>query len=139
MFGTTPDLAGGWLNGMRNTLNAQVYAFKEPNFLCVSGTYGPAHLALYDQTTWDKYQLAQIAGSNISSNTFIVVPAAASHDPDNDLLDGANHRSRRTGQLSKDDSSSVRHPAPSAGTAWRRMRSAHSLAAPRVPSRQYWH
>jgi hypothetical protein len=61
------DLAGGWLNGMRNTLNAQVYAFKEPNFLCVSGTHGPAHLALYDQTTWDKYQLAKIAGSNISS------------------------------------------------------------------------
>jgi hypothetical protein len=69
------------LNGMRNTLNAQVYAFKEANFLCVSGTHGPAHLALYDQATWDKYQLAKLAGGNISSNTFIVVPAAASHDP----------------------------------------------------------
>ena len=84
------DLAGGWLNGMRNTLNAQVYAFKEPNFLCVSGTHGPAHLALYDQPTWDKYQLSKIAGGDISSNTFIVVPAAASHDPaDIQSTDGA--------------------------------------------------
>ena len=75
------DLAGPWLNGMRNTLNAQVYSFNEPNFLCVSGTHGPAHLALYDQSMWDKYQLAKIAGGNISSNTFIVAAATASHDP----------------------------------------------------------
>jgi hypothetical protein len=75
------DIAGPWLNGMRNTLNTQVFAFNEPNFLCVSGTHGPAHLALFDQTTWDKYQLAKVAGGNIRSNTFIVVPPAASHDP----------------------------------------------------------
>jgi hypothetical protein len=75
------DIAGPWLNGMRNTLNTQVFAFKEPNFLCVSGTHGAAHLALYDQAAWDKYQLAKIAGGNIQSNTFIVVPAAAAHDP----------------------------------------------------------
>jgi hypothetical protein len=74
------DIAGAWLNGMRNMLNAQVYSFNEPNFLCVSGTHGPAHLALYDQSIWDKYQLAKIAGGNISSNTFIVIPAAASKD-----------------------------------------------------------
>jgi hypothetical protein len=84
------DLVGGWLNGMRNTLNTQVFAFKEPNFLCVSGTHGPAHLALFDQATWDKYQLAKITGGDISSNTFIVVPAAASHDQaDIQSTDGA--------------------------------------------------
>jgi hypothetical protein len=43
------DLTGPWLNGMRNTLNSQTWSFKEPNFLCVSATHGPAHLALYDQ------------------------------------------------------------------------------------------
>jgi hypothetical protein len=75
------DIAGPWLNGMRNTLNTQVFAFNEPNFLCVSGTHGAAHLALFDQPTWDKYQLAKLAGGNIRSNTFIVVPPAASHDP----------------------------------------------------------
>jgi hypothetical protein len=86
------DLAGAWLNGMRNTLNTQVYAFKEPNFLCVSGTHGTAHLALYDQAALDKYQLAKIAGSNISSNTFIVVPAAASHDRQRVLAEGQQYR-----------------------------------------------
>jgi hypothetical protein len=75
------DLTGPWLNGMRNTLNSLVWSFKEPNFLCVSATHGAAHLALYDQATWDKYQLAKIAGGNVSRNTFILVPAAASHDP----------------------------------------------------------
>jgi hypothetical protein len=84
------DLNGGWLNGMRNTLNGQIYSFNQPDFLCVSGTHGSAHLALYDQLAWDKYQLAKIAGSNITSNTFIVVPAAASHDPaDIQSTDGA--------------------------------------------------
>jgi hypothetical protein len=83
------DLAGPWLNGMRNTLNAQFYSFNEPNFLCVSGTHGPAHLALYDQSTWDKYQLAKIAGGNISSNTFIMNAATAPQDPaDIQSIDG---------------------------------------------------
>jgi len=43
------DLAGAWLNGMRNSMNSQIWSFKEPNFLCVSATHGTAHLALYDQ------------------------------------------------------------------------------------------
>jgi len=54
------DLAGPWLNGMRNSLNSQIWSFKEPNFLRVSVTYGSAHLALYDQDTWDKYQVTKI-------------------------------------------------------------------------------
>jgi hypothetical protein len=75
---------------MRNTLNAQVYSFNEPNFLCVSGTHGPAHLALYDQSIWDKYQLAKIAGGTVTSNTFTAVPPAAAHDPaDFQALEGA--------------------------------------------------
>jgi len=75
------DLAGPWLNGMRNTLNTQIWSFKEPNFLCVSATHGLAHLALFDQETWDKYQLAKLAGGNISRNSFIIAPPAAAHDP----------------------------------------------------------
>ena len=75
------DLFGSWLNGMRNTVNSLVWSFKEPNFLCVSGTHGAAHLALYDQETWDKYQLAKIAGGGVTRNAYILVPAAAAHDP----------------------------------------------------------
>jgi hypothetical protein len=75
------DLAGPWLNGMRNSLNSQVWSFNEPNFLCVSATHGSAQLALYDQDIWDKYQLARLAGNGISRNTFITAPPASSHDP----------------------------------------------------------
>ena len=75
------DLAGPWLNGMRNSMNAQIWSFRQPDFLCVSGTHGSAHLALYDQAMWDKYQLAKMAGGNISGNIFIALPAASAHDP----------------------------------------------------------
>jgi hypothetical protein len=75
------DIAGPWLNGMRNSMNSQIWSFKEPNFLCVSATHGAAHLALYDQDMWDKYQLAKLAGGNISRNTFIIAPPASGHDP----------------------------------------------------------
>ena len=58
------DIAGPWLNLMRNSLNAQIWSYKNPDFLCVSGTHGSAHLALYDQATWDKYQLARWPATN---------------------------------------------------------------------------
>jgi len=70
------DLTGPWLNVMRNSLNSQVWGFRKPDFLCVSATHGLAHLALYDQDTWDKYQLARIAGGNVARNTFIGTPPA---------------------------------------------------------------
>ena len=69
------DVAGPWLNLMRNATNAQVFAFRHPDFLCVSATHGPAHLALLDQAMWDKYQLAKLA--KIDRNTFIVEQKAA--------------------------------------------------------------
>ena len=77
------DIAGPWLNVMRNSLNAQIWSFKNPDFLCVSGTHGSAHLALYDQATWDKYQLAGFAGDKFKSNTLIEQPKLASADPAN--------------------------------------------------------
>src|ERR1700716_4508695 len=36
------DIAGPWLNLMRNALNSQIWSFKHPDFLAVSGTHGPA-------------------------------------------------------------------------------------------------
>jgi intracellular sulfur oxidation DsrE/DsrF family protein len=75
------DLTGPWLNAMRNSVNSQIWGFREPNFLCVSATHGPAQLALYDQDTWDKYQLAKIAGGTVTRNTFILAPPASAHDP----------------------------------------------------------
>jgi len=77
------DMAGPWLNLMRNSLNAQIWSYKNPDFLCVSGTHGSAHLALYDQAMWDKYQLASLAGDKFKTNTLIEQPKPASTDPAN--------------------------------------------------------
>ena len=76
-------LASPWLNVMRNALNAQIWAYRHPDFLAVSGTHGPAHLALYDQAMWDKYQLAKLAGPTFKTNTLILESKAASKDPAN--------------------------------------------------------
>jgi len=40
-----------WLNLMRNSLNAQIWSFKHPEFLVVSATT-VGHLALFQQTMW---------------------------------------------------------------------------------------
>jgi len=69
-----------WLNLMRNAVNAQVFSFKHPDFLAVSATHGTAHLALFDQPTWDKYQLAKLAGEGFKTNT-LIVPKHVSSNP----------------------------------------------------------
>src|SRR5215469_7397360 len=38
------DLAGPWLNLMRNNLNVQIYSFRRPDFLIISATHAMAHL-----------------------------------------------------------------------------------------------
>jgi hypothetical protein len=75
------DLQGPWLNVMRNSMNTQIWGFRHPDFLCVSATHGPAHLALYDDAVWEKYGLAKIAGGNVTRNSFVTVPPEADHDP----------------------------------------------------------
>jgi hypothetical protein len=72
------DLGGPWLNLMRNSVNAQAFSFGHRDFLAVSATHGSAHLALFDQEMWSKYRLAEIAGGDFKTNTFIVPKAAPS-------------------------------------------------------------
>ena len=74
---------GPWLNLMRNSLNAQIWSFKHPDFLAVSLTHGSANLALYDQAMWDKYQIAKLAGNGFPTNTLIVEAPAGASDPKN--------------------------------------------------------
>lgn len=69
-----------WLNLMRNSLNAQIWAFKHPDFLVVSATHGTAHLALYDDFLWEKYGLAKLTGGKFARNTLLDVPAAVHAD-----------------------------------------------------------
>jgi hypothetical protein len=68
---------------MRNALNAQIWSFKHPDFLVLSATHGSAHLALYDQVVWDKYQLTHLAGERFKTNTLIEEKKAASANPTN--------------------------------------------------------
>jgi hypothetical protein len=75
------EIAGPWLAGMRNSLNTEIWGFKHPDFLVVSATHGTAHLALFDRSTWAKYQLGKLTGSKFQSNTLIEPPTDAVGDP----------------------------------------------------------
>ena len=75
------ELDGPWLNLMRNSMNAQVYSWKHPDFLCVSATHGTAHLALYDDHIWDKYQFAKLTQGKFETNILAKPPRAAASDP----------------------------------------------------------
>jgi hypothetical protein len=71
-------IEGPWLNLMRNSINAQMFSFRHPDFLAISATHGTAHLALFDQPTWDKYQLANLARGKFKTNTLILDKPASS-------------------------------------------------------------
>ena len=75
------QLEGPWLNLMRNAMNAQIWSFKHPDFLAVSATHGPAHLALYDDAIWAKYKLGSLTHGKAKTNTWIKTPPAAAADP----------------------------------------------------------
>jgi hypothetical protein len=77
------DIGIPCLSLIRNTLNTQIWSFKHPDFLAVSVTHGTAHLALYDQAIWEKYQLTRLAGERFKTNTLIIEQKAASADPAN--------------------------------------------------------
>jgi hypothetical protein len=65
---------------MRNSMNTEIWGFRHPDFLCVSATHGPAHLALFDDAMWEKYNLAKIAGGNVTHNSFVAVPPGTETD-----------------------------------------------------------
>jgi hypothetical protein len=77
------DIAGPWLNLMRNALNTQIWSFKHPDFLAVSVTHGTAQLALYDPAIWEKYQLTRLAGDEFKTNTAITERKLTSADSAN--------------------------------------------------------
>ena len=89
------EIGGPWLNLMRNSLNAQVFSFQHPDFLEVSATHGSAHLTLYDQAMWDKYQLTRFAGEKFKTNTLIdakeVSTNTAAHEDPNSVFGAAGN------------------------------------------------
>lgn len=72
------NLGGPWLNLMRNSINAQIFSFGHKDFLAVSATHGTAHLALFDQPMWEKYELATLASAGFKTNTLAAPKPAPS-------------------------------------------------------------
>jgi hypothetical protein len=66
---------------MRNSLNAQVWSFRHPDFLVVSATHGTANMALFEAAMWEKYQLAKLTGGKFQSNTLIAEQKGAAAAP----------------------------------------------------------
>ena len=75
------QLEGPWLNLMRNAMNAQIWSFKHPDFLAVSATHDPAHLALFDDALWAKYKLGNLTKGKAKTNVWIKTPPAADANP----------------------------------------------------------
>jgi hypothetical protein len=70
------DIASPWLNLMRNAMNAQVWSYRQPDFLAVSATHGTCHLALFDEVMWDKYDFPAMIKNQFKRNIFLTVPPA---------------------------------------------------------------
>jgi hypothetical protein len=93
VFDTT-HLAGGWINQIRNTLNAQVFSLLQANFLIAAAPHGGAALALFSQPMWDKYKLAEQTSGAFKSNTFLndpEFPASAANEPGRGLYTDAGN------------------------------------------------
>ena len=76
------DIAGPWLNVMRNSMNSQIHSFKHADFLCVSATHGSAQFALYDDFLWKKYQIGgRLIGGKPDSNPYVLTSVAAGANP----------------------------------------------------------
>jgi hypothetical protein len=75
------DLDGSWLNTMRNSMNTQIWSFRHPDFMCTSATHGSAHLAIFDEAMWDKYQFAKLTNGKYHSNSFVQEPPASRQNP----------------------------------------------------------
>jgi intracellular sulfur oxidation DsrE/DsrF family protein len=72
------DLGAPWINLMREAINGQVFSHGNVDFLAVAAVHGNAHLALFTQTAWEKYKLAQIGDGHTSFNNFIVEKSGVS-------------------------------------------------------------
>ena len=81
-------LAGSWLNTMRNSMNTQIWSFRHPDFLCTSATHGSAHLAIFDESMWDKYQFSKLTNGKYQSNSFVQEPESLDSAADYEASEG---------------------------------------------------
>jgi hypothetical protein len=82
LFDTT-RLKSGWINQIRNTLNAQIFSLQRPNFLCAAAPHGGAALALFTQNAWNKYKLAELTDGAFKENSLLGDPDFPASDVNN--------------------------------------------------------
>ncbi|MFB6449082.1 transcriptional initiation protein Tat [Bradyrhizobium tunisiense] len=82
------EIGAPWLNLMREALNGQVFAHGNLGFLAVAAVHGTAHLSLFGQKAWDKYNLATLSGGTASTNTFVAAKSGTSASDDLQNLAG---------------------------------------------------
>jgi intracellular sulfur oxidation DsrE/DsrF family protein len=82
------ELSAPWLNLMREAINGQVFALGNPEFLPVAAVHGTAHLALFDQPTWNRYKLASLTDGKPAANSFILEKPGVSAADDLQDLEG---------------------------------------------------
>jgi hypothetical protein len=79
------EISAPWINLMREAINGQVFSHGNPEFLAVAAVHGTAHLALFGQTAWDKYDLPRLTGGKFNTNSFVAEKPGVS--PKDDLQD----------------------------------------------------
>jgi intracellular sulfur oxidation DsrE/DsrF family protein len=82
------EISAAWLNLIRESINGQVFAHDNPDFLAVAAVHGTAHHVLFSQAMWDKYDLAQMAGAKTKRNDFIVEKTGATEKDDHQDVNG---------------------------------------------------
>lgn len=84
----TTEIAAPWLNLMRESVNGQVFAHGHPDFVAVAAVHGNAHLSLFNQALWDKYDLAASTGGKFARNELVVEKPGASPSDDRQNVGG---------------------------------------------------
>ncbi|AXB80390.1 hypothetical protein [Novosphingobium sp. P6W] len=82
------DIAAPWLNLMREAMNGQAFAHGHADFLAVAAVHGTAHLALFGQEMWTKYDLAANIGGKPAENVFLRETSGVSPSDDRQKTGG---------------------------------------------------
>jgi intracellular sulfur oxidation DsrE/DsrF family protein len=83
------EFAGPWLNLMRESMNGQVFSHGHRDFLAVSATHGMAHVALFNESMWLKYDLGSLVGEHTGNkNIHILERPGVSQADEIQLVDG---------------------------------------------------
>lgn len=82
------EITASWPVLMREAINGEVFCHRHPEFLQIAAMHGLAHLALFNDDTWRRLRLDQLAGPQFASNTLIKEKPGVSRSDDPQNVDG---------------------------------------------------